>query len=41
MNEDIEMRDFSLTDEEQDELKNYKKYIKYCREGVIRTGNKN
>lgn len=41
MNEDIEMRDFSLTDEEQDELKNYKKYIKYCREGLIRTGNKN
>lgn len=41
MNEDIEMRDFSLTDEEMKEFNNYKKYIKYRREGLIRTGNKN
>lgn len=37
--EEITSLDFSH--EEQDELKNYKKYIKYCREGLIRTGNKN
>ena len=41
MNEDIEMRDFSLTDEEIKELQSYKKYIKYRREGLIKTGNKN
>ncbi len=41
MNEDIEMRDFSLTDEEIKELNNYKKYLKYRREGLIKTGNKN
>lgn len=41
MNEDIEMRDFSLTDEEIKEFNNYKKYLKYRREGLIKTGNKN
>ena len=41
MNEDIEMRDFSLTDEEIKEFNNYKKYLKYRRQGLIRTGNKN
>lgn len=41
MNEDIEARNFSLTNEEIKELNNYKKYIKYRREGLIKTGNKN
>ena len=41
MNEDIEMRDFSLTDEEIKELNSYKKYLKYRRQGLIKSGNKN
>lgn len=41
MNEDIEMRDFSLTDEEIKEFNNYKKYLKYRRQGLIKSGNKN
>ena len=41
MNEDIEARNFSLTNEEIKELNSYKKYIKYRREGLIQTGNKN
>lgn len=43
MNEYEEMTnlDFSLTDEEIEELNNYKKYIKYRREGLLKSGNKN
>lgn len=41
MNEDIETRDFSLIDEEIKEFNNYKKYLKYRREGLIKAGNKN
>lgn len=41
MNENEEMTNLDFTNEELEELNNYKKYIKYRREGLIKSGNKN
>ena len=41
MNEYEEITNLDFTNEEIKELNNYKKYIKYRREGLIKTGNKN
>ena len=41
MNDFEEMTNLDFTEEELEELNNYKKYIKYRREGLIKSGNKN
>lgn len=41
MREYEEITNLSFSSEELEELNNYKKYIKYRREGLIKTGNKN
>ena len=41
MNEYEEITSLDFSSEELEELNNYKKYIKYRREGLIKTGNKN